>query len=145
ATRPSATPTAIASRIERTPACIETRLPQTTRVNASRPRSSVPNGCAALGGLRIWLQSVAAGSVRAIHGAPRAVATNRSTIAPPSTETGRRRTRRQPRRSAPAGSVWPRAGATPVAAVALPDASLTADRQREYADPGWSTTHRRGD
>src|SRR6266705_2111727 len=51
----------MASRIEKTPACIEMRLPQTTRENVSRPRSSVPNGCASVGALRTCFQSVCRG------------------------------------------------------------------------------------
>ena len=44
---------AMASRIEKTPACMEMRVPHTTREKVSRPRSSVPNGLAAVGALRI--------------------------------------------------------------------------------------------
>ena len=60
---------AMASTIEKTPACIEMREPHTTRERPSRPRSSVPKGCAHDGGLRILLQSVRTGSMLAIHGA----------------------------------------------------------------------------
>src|SRR5262245_22958980 len=88
---------AIASRIERTPACIEIRVPHTTRAKVSRPRSSVPNGCARLGALRTSFQSVCIGSAPAIHGAPIAVATNRSTITAPTTDAGRRRAWRHAR------------------------------------------------
>jgi lipase len=44
------------------------REPQTTRAKVSRPRSSVPNGCASVGALRISFQSVCRGSTLAIHG-----------------------------------------------------------------------------
>src|SRR5437879_10196112 len=117
----------MASRIENTPACIEIRLPQTTRAKLSRPRSSVPNGCVQLGALRIWLQSVPTGSVRAIHGARRASTTNRSTITPPTADAGRRSTRRQPRRSRPAG-------AAPAAATRTPAAALVGSRVTADAD-----------
>src|SRR5687767_4459230 len=94
----------MASRIDRTPACIEMRVPHTTRENVSRPRSSVPKGWAQLGALRIWLQSVRTGSEIAIHGAARAMPANASTISAPASAGGRRRTRRQPRRSRSFGS-----------------------------------------
>src|SRR3990170_4651941 len=83
------TPIAIASRIEKPPACIEMRLPQTTRERLSRPRSSVPNGFAQVGALRILPQSVRSGSVVAIHGAPIAVVTKIRTTMHPATEAGR--------------------------------------------------------
>src|SRR5262249_53968614 len=73
------------------------RVPQTTRAKVSRPRSSVPNGCARLGALRTSFQSVCIGSAPAIHGAPIAVATNSSTIAAPTTDAGRLRACRHAR------------------------------------------------
>src|SRR5262245_9932818 len=85
----------MAKRMDRTPACIETRAPHTTRASMSRPRSSVPNGCAQLGALRIALQLVAFGSPGATPGAPMATTTNASTITSPTTAGGRRARRRQ--------------------------------------------------
>src|SRR5437870_3000569 len=93
---------AMASRIENTPACIEMRAPHTTREKPSRPRSSVPNGCASEGALRIWLQSVRAGSLVAIHGAPSAMTTKIATTIAPTTAAGRWRATRQRRHHAPA-------------------------------------------
>src|SRR5215831_16329564 len=91
---------AIARRTAKTPACIDTRVPHTTRDSTSRPRSSVPNGCAQLGALRIWLQSVLTGLTMPIHGAPIASAVKSSTTPAPTSAGGRRRARRQPRRMA---------------------------------------------
>src|SRR5262245_34201425 len=93
----------MASRIEKTPACIEMRAPQTTREKLSRPRSSVPNGCAHVGALRICFQSPWIGSTVAIHGASTAITTNSSTVTAPAADTGRLRVRRQARRNGPAG------------------------------------------
>src|SRR5712692_3676926 len=56
----------MARRIEKTPACIEMRVPQTTREKVSRPRSSVPNGCASVGAFRIFCQSACSGSTVAV-------------------------------------------------------------------------------
>src|SRR3989454_9572473 len=88
----------MARRIANTPACIEMRVPHTTREKLSRPRSSVPKGCAHVGGLRIRLQSVLSGSAIAIQGAPMASAEKTRTTTAPATAGGRRRARRQPRR-----------------------------------------------
>src|SRR5262249_11439107 len=93
------TPTAIAKRIDSTPACIETRAPQMTRESVSRPRSSVPNGCAQLGALRIALQLVAFGSAGASQGAASATITKASTTSRPPTAGGRRARRRQATRT----------------------------------------------
>src|SRR5882724_13547129 len=112
----------MARRIENTPACIEMRLPQTTREKVSRPRSSVPNGCATVGALRICFQSVCSGSTPAIHGAPIAIATKKSTTAAPIADAGRRRACRQARRKRPAGSV---AGARASAAAVVAALGLT--------------------
>src|SRR5262245_25380578 len=79
------------------------RAPHTTRERPSRPRSSVPKGCASDGALRIWLQSVRVGSLGAIHGAPRAITTNSATMAAPTTAAGRRRPTSHARRQRPAG------------------------------------------
>src|SRR5580765_7480881 len=94
------------------------REPQTTRAKVSRPRSSVPNGCARLGALRISFQSVCIGSAPAIHGAAIAATTKRSTITAPTTDAGRRRACRQARarRSGSADRVW---ASTAVVAVVL--------------------------
>ena len=86
---------AIANRMDTTPACIEMRAPQMTRDRLSRPRSSVPKGCAQLGGFRIVLQLVAFGSAGASHGAASATTTNASTTTVPTTAGGRRARRRQ--------------------------------------------------
>src|SRR5262245_41672240 len=91
---------AIASTMASTPACMETRVPHTTRDSTSRPRSSVPKGWDHEGGLRIWPQSVLSGSAIAIHGAPIASAAKKSTTAAPATAGGRRRARRHPRERA---------------------------------------------
>src|SRR5712691_627339 len=79
----------MARRIEKTPACIEMRLPQTTRERLSRPRSSVPSGFAQVGALRTLAQSVRSGSVVAIHGAPRAIDAKNRTMTPPTAAAGR--------------------------------------------------------
>src|SRR5947209_6180870 len=94
------------------------RVPQTTRAKVSRPRSSVPNRCARVGALRTCFQSVCIGSTPAIHGAPIAVATNRSTTAAPSTAAGRRRAWRhaRTRRSGSVAGAW---ASTALAAVVL--------------------------
>src|SRR4029450_4553981 len=81
----------------KTPACIEARAPQTTRERTSRPRSSVPNGCAHVGPLRIWAQLVWSGSLGAIPGAPKARIAKSSPTAAPARAGGRRRARSQPR------------------------------------------------
>src|SRR6266446_5365915 len=94
----------MARRIEKTPACIEMRAPQTTREKVSRPRSSVPNGCAQVGALRICFQSPWIGSTVAIHGAALAVAMNTSTITAPAADVRRRRARRHARRQGPAAA-----------------------------------------
>src|SRR5262245_11037139 len=94
----------MASRIEKTPACIEMREPQTTRAKVSRPRSSVPNGCASVGALRTSFQSVCSGSTLAIHGAPSAIATKSTTTMAPIADAGRRHATRHARRRRLAGS-----------------------------------------
>src|SRR5262245_60907916 len=91
---------AIASTMASTPACMETRVPHTTRDSTSRPRSSVPKGWDHEGGLRIWPQSVLSGSAIAIQGAPIASAAKKSTTVAPATAGGRRRARRHPRERA---------------------------------------------
>src|SRR5438477_2888518 len=88
----------MARRMANTPACIEMRVPHTTREKLSRPRSSVPKGWVHVGGLRISPQSVLRGSAIAIQGAPMAAAEKRSTTTAPATAGGRRRARGQPRR-----------------------------------------------
>src|SRR5262245_48013884 len=102
------------------------RVPQTTRAKVSRPRSSVPNGCARLGALRTSFQSVCIGSAPAIHGAPIATTTNRSTTAAPTTAAGRRRACRHARVRR-LGSVAAVDASTAVDAVVLGLTGRTAD------------------
>src|SRR2546430_13228891 len=73
------------------------RLPQTTRAKVARPRSSVPSGGARVGALRTSFQSLCIGSAPAIHGAPIAATTKRSTITGPTTDAGRCRACRHAR------------------------------------------------
>jgi hypothetical protein len=87
----------MASTMENTPACIEMRAPHTTREKPSRPRSSVPKGCAHDGALRILAQSVRTGSLVAIHGAASAMTTKSVTTTAPAIAAGRRRPTRQAR------------------------------------------------
>ena len=66
---PIGTPSASEIDTDTTPARIEARAPQMMRDSTSRPSSSAPNQCAALGAARTALQLVASGSYGAIHGA----------------------------------------------------------------------------
>ena len=59
---PIGTPTPTAMVTAMTPADSDARAPQITRLSRSRPTSSVPNQCAALGALRTAAQLVASGS-----------------------------------------------------------------------------------
>src|SRR5688500_15232789 len=116
------TPTAMAKRIEKTPACIEMRAPHTTREKPSRPRSSVPKGCAALGAFRSLPQSVRVGSLVAIQGAPTAITTKSATTKAPAIAAGRRRPTRHARHSRPlraAGAVVSSGSAYAVASGAI--------------------------
>src|SRR6478752_9240929 len=83
---------------ETTPASSEARAPQTTRDSTSRPISSVPNRCSALGALRMSLQLVCTGSKGAISGAASAMVTKTTTTASPKTAARRLSSRRQARR-----------------------------------------------
>src|SRR5271165_336504 len=89
-----------------TPARSEARVPQITRESTSRPISSVPNQCAALGALRIALQLVASGSYGATAGASKARST-KNTTTPSAATAPRRRARdlsaRQPGEAAEDG------------------------------------------
>src|ERR1044071_8626207 len=70
-------------------AASEARLPQMTRVSTSRPSSSVPNGCAAEGGLRTAAQLVATGSYGETNGAASASVTKKTRTAAPIVAAGR--------------------------------------------------------
>src|SRR6185295_12477548 len=129
-------PTAIARTTAKTPACIEARAPQTMRERTSRPRSSVPNGCAHVGGLRIWAQSVRSGSLGATHGAPNARIAKSSTTAAPARAGGRRRARRQPRASRPILFMGAGAAATRVAAGVIRRAASGLTERSPDADAG---------
>jgi hypothetical protein len=59
---PIGTPSASEIDTDTTPARIEARVPQTMRERTSRPSSSAPNQCAALGPARTAVQLVASGS-----------------------------------------------------------------------------------
>src|SRR5208282_5190609 len=93
ANKPMGTPNASEIDTDTTPARSEARVPQTTRESTSRPISSVPNQCAALGALRIALQLVASGSYGATSGASNASKT-KNTTTPSATIAPRRRARR---------------------------------------------------
>src|SRR5688500_16128082 len=127
---------AMASRIENTPACIEMRAPHTTREKPSRPRSSVPNGCAHDGALRILLQSVRTGSVVAMNGAPTAMSTKSRTSAAPTSAAGRRRPTRHARCSSPdrgaAVSAGSGSGYAGVAALPATGGAPDADARVEH-------------
>src|SRR5438034_1435965 len=111
------------------------RAPHTTREKPSRPRSSVPNGRAHVGALRIWLQSVRTGSVMAIQGAPSDMTTNRSTPTAPASAAGRRRPTRQARCGAPeraAGASASASGKVGLAASGAIDATVDADPRVQH-------------
>src|SRR6478672_7300639 len=77
-----------------TPASSDARAPKITRDSTSRPISSVPNQCAALGALRIVAKLAATGSYGARTGAPSAITTNATTTTRPNADAGRRNRRR---------------------------------------------------
>jgi hypothetical protein len=80
---------------EMTPAIKEACVPQITRDKTSRPISSVPNQCAALGALRMALQLVAIGSCGEMKGANRANKMKPTTTAKPNNALGLLRKRSQ--------------------------------------------------
>ena len=104
AARPIGTPSSSEIETETTPASIEACVPQTTRENTSRPISSVPNQCSALGGLRIAPQLVAIGSCGASQPANSASTMKPMTTARPNIAARRRRSLRQARCQGPSGS-----------------------------------------
>src|SRR3954454_3302444 len=77
-----------------TPATSDARAPQMTRDRTSRPISSVPNQCAALGALRMAVQLVATGSYGETTGASSARATKNTTTTNPIAAPRRRTSRR---------------------------------------------------
>src|SRR5207247_8358831 len=83
-----------AAKAETNPTSNETRAPCTTPLNTSRPRSSVPNRCAAEGGLSTTFE-IANGSWGAIRSAPKATNTSASKNVKPRSTVGRRRKRDQ--------------------------------------------------
>src|SRR5580765_288134 len=125
----------MARKTANTPACIEARAPQTMRERTSRPRSSVPNGCAHVGALRIWAQSVLSGSRGAIHGAPNARIAKSSTTAAPARAGGRCRARSQPRASRLILLVDVGVAATRVAAGKIGRAASGLTERSPDADP----------
>jgi hypothetical protein len=121
ATMPTGTPSSTATATLITPAIRLARAPNTTRANTSRPFSSVPNQCAALGALRIVLQLVAMGSAPAISGANTAASTNTITSPSPTMAVGLDSKCRSARRPGLAGRVS--TGAAAASAVMPPSAA----------------------
>src|ERR1041385_3642776 len=70
------------------PTSMEMRAPYIARESMSRPNSSVPNQCAADGGVKRAGRSIAAGSCGAIHGANTATTTNSVTRSTPNVAKG---------------------------------------------------------
>ena len=93
ASKPIGTPNASEIDTDTIPARSDARVPHMTRESTSRPISSVPNQCAALGALRIALQLVAKGSYGATSGASNASSTKKTTT-PNAAIARRRRARR---------------------------------------------------
>ena len=91
---PIGTPNDSEMHTDTSPASSDARAPQMTRASTSRPISSVPKRCAALGALRIALQLVCSGSYGATNGANSASRMKNTTTASP-TIAPRRRTRRR--------------------------------------------------
>jgi len=82
---PSGTPSASEMVTDTRPARIDARAPQMTRERTSRPSSSAPKRCAALGPSRTALQLVSSGSCGATHGAASATRMKNATTPRPAT------------------------------------------------------------
>src|SRR5271154_7318816 len=93
ASKPIGMPHASEIDTDTIPARSDALVPHTTRESTSRPISSVPNQCAALGALRIALQLVVNGSYGATSGASNASSTKKTTT-PSATIAPCRRARR---------------------------------------------------
>src|SRR5690606_38867460 len=76
ATRPRAMPSTPDSSTTRKPTSSDSRPPWMTRLNTSRPKSSVPNQCSALGACRRFMMESLYGSNGLIQGASAAAATS---------------------------------------------------------------------
>ncbi len=105
ASAPMASPISPAPKTTLTLTSMETRAPYTTRAKTSRPSSSVPIQCAALGEASRAGRFCAVGLVRAIHGAPSARMTSSKESTKPHRPIGlrRRNSSKVFIRSAPAG------------------------------------------
>ena len=90
-----------------TPILMVSCAPNTTRLNRSRPKSSVPNRCAPPGGDSRLPAPICKGSNGAIQGANNATITSAPTMQSPTTPLGLRSSVRQNRRPWPAVSSWP--------------------------------------
>ena len=93
AINPAGTPIPAAISTETTPASRLARAPKITRAATSRPFSSVPIQCSALGALRMAVQLVAIGSYGEISGANVATSTKTTITTSPATAIGRCRKR----------------------------------------------------
>src|SRR5713101_5351130 len=101
--RPSMVPNVPATPIAMRDTAREIRLPQTIRLNTSRPKRSVPSGCAQsprsihTGGINLWLRSPSVGLRRARTGANTAMTTSAVRTAPENQGSCLRRVMADPR------------------------------------------------
>src|SRR5215204_3389768 len=93
-TRPIKLPMVTPRPTEMKPTCSEMRAPYTTWLKISRPSSSVPKKCSALGAFRRSRALSAKGSWVAISGANAASTTSKRMSAPPTAPSGYRRIKR---------------------------------------------------